>query len=183
MFQWRTGRLLCSAALSAHGSIMVLLGLGLFQHSTRGWHTLSCVGWSHSDTTERRPGAKWKISSPFHVIYSLVSPSWPGLQSLPPTENTLNRVTNDFLTFKCKGHFSVITLMPLLKYPTLWPLFPISNSPSLDPRTKTGTDVSFLPESSLSPEALPFSTCPFHSVRLQGYTPGPLYFIPCVHAA
>lgn len=76
-------------------------------------------------------------------IHSWVHCNWASKPFLP-WQSTLNKVTNDFLTFKCKGHFSVIVLVSILKYRTLWPFFPISNSPSSDPRTKASPDVSFL---------------------------------------
>lgn len=77
-------------------------------------------------------------------MYSLVSPVWSGHQPLHPTESPLNKVTESFLTSTSKGHFSVVMLMLILKYPAHWPLFPTPNSPSLDPRTKTSPDLSSL---------------------------------------
>lgn len=129
---------------------------------------------------------KWQEATGCKVKNSLPSPCplfprepnviWP---PNPHPSSPLNKVSGTFtglLTFTSKGHVSGIML--ILKYLTHWPLFPIPNIPSLDPRTKTNPILSPLPESSLYLVGSSLYTCPFHIVHLQGHNGGPLYFIP-----
>lgn len=126
---------------------------------------------------ERQQDAKRKIFSPLQLFHSLPSQMWSGFHPLHPMESTLNKVADNLLTAKSKGHFLVLILMSVLKYLTHQSFFPISI-----PEQNLVLMFLLSSESSLYLVYSSLSTCPLHVAYLQGYNWGPPVFMPCVHS-
>lgn len=126
---------------------------------------------------ERQQDARRKIFSPLQLFHSLPSQMWSGFHPLHPMESTLNKVADNLLTAKSKGHFLVLILMSVLKYLTHQSFFPISI-----PEQNLVLMFLLSSESSLYLVYSSLSTCPLHVAYLQGYNWGPPVFMPCVHS-